>query len=138
MKILQKSLKMAREMFPAEYQSHRGHRTYHFAFIFKRNKLISVGVNRPYSPDGKALRFGNQFNITKLKKHSFVHAEVDAFSKCWGKVYLDGSYSLVVIRLNKNGELGESKPCSNCQQIIDAIGIKKLWWSTKKGITNRG
>jgi len=133
MRILQKSLKIANDIFPNHYDTKGVWRPYHFAFIYKRNQLISIGVNRPYNPDAKTLYLANKFNVQKYKKYNYAHAETDAISKCWGKVHLNSSFSIVVLRLNKYGELGQSKPCTNCQQILDAIGIKKIWWSTKDG-----
>jgi len=93
-------------------------------------------VNRPRKPDAKALYFGSKFNVHKFKKFNFLHAELDAIQRCWGKVYLDRSHSMVVIRLNKYGQLRNSKPCKNCQTILDAIDIQDVWWSTEKGMKN--
>jgi len=42
----------------------------------------------------------------------------------------------VVIRLNKYGQLRNSKPCKNCQTILNAIDIQDIWWSIEKGMTN--
>jgi tRNA(Arg) A34 adenosine deaminase TadA len=36
---------------------------------------------------------------------------------------------MLVIRINRNGDLLLSKPCPNCQKAIDACGIKKVEWS---------
>ena len=135
-KNLKKALKIANDLFPDHYDTNGNYRCYHFAFIFKRNKLISIGVNRPRKPDAKALYFGSKFNVHKFKKFNFLHAELDAIQRCWGKVHLNRSYCMVVIRLNKYGQLRNSKPCKNCQTILDAIGIHNVWWSTEKGINN--
>lgn len=135
-KNLKKALKLSHDLFPDHYDTKGNYRCYHFAFIFKRNKLISIGVNRPRKPDAKALYFGSKFNVQKFKKFNFLHAELDAIQRCWGKVYLDRSYSIVVIRLNKYGQLRNSKPCKNCQTILNAIDIQDIWWSIEEGITN--
>lgn len=135
-KNLEKALKISYDSFSSCYDPENGYRCYHFAFIFKRNKLISQGVNRPRKPDAKVLYFGSKFNIQKYKKWHFFHAELDAIQKCWGKIHLNRSYSMVVIRINKDGELKNSKPCENCQNILNQIGLQNIWWSTNKGIVN--
>lgn len=70
-KNLKKALKIANDLFPDYYDTSGNYRCYHFAFIFKRNKLISIGVNRPRKPDAKALYFGSKFNVHKFKKFNF-------------------------------------------------------------------
>lgn len=131
MKIIEKSLRISNELFPEYYGRHKP--PYHFAFIYRRTKLISFGVNRPTCLCPKILYFGNRFNIDQYKKYYYPHAETDAISRCWGKVFLDKNYQMVVLRLNENRELWESKPCESCQVVLDKIGIRKIWYSTKKG-----
>jgi hypothetical protein len=43
-------------------------------------------------------------------------------------------YTIWNIRWDKNGEIKNSKPCLNCQQILLNIGIKKIVFSTDGGI----
>jgi deoxycytidylate deaminase len=118
-------------MFPECYGQHK--LGYHFAFIYRRTKLISFGINNPCELCPKTLYFAKRFNIEKYKKFNYRHAEIDAIRKCWGKIFLDSNYQMVVLRLNKNRELLESRPCENCQAVLDEIGIRKVWYSTKKG-----
>jgi hypothetical protein len=136
MKRIDKSLGMAFDLFPKYHQPMSGqYRPYHFAFLYKKNKLVSIGVNS-YDPSPKILYLANRFNVQKYKQYNYAHAETDAISKAWGKFYLDSSFSFVIIRLNRFGMLQNSKPCANCQSIIDSIGINDVWWSTKNCITN--
>lgn len=135
-RILNKSIDLAYDLFPKVYNENRGRRPYHFAFIFKGNQLISFGVNG-YSPASKILNLGNRFRIKKYQTHRYPHAETDAISKVWGKMLLDNSCSMTIIRVNAAGKLQNSKPCKDCQIILDSIGIKKIWWSTNNmEITN--
>jgi len=108
-------------------------RTYHFAFIFHRKRLIVVGVNGPYDYDSRTIYFGHRFNITKYKHFGHPHAETDAVGKCWGKVTLDSSHTMIVLRINNRGELYNSQPCENCQEMIDQIGFRDVWWSNNEG-----
>lgn len=42
--------------------------------------------------------------------------------------------TLVVVRVNNNNELKESKPCQNCLSIIKMFKIKKIIYSVESGI----
>ena len=40
---------------------------------------------------------------------------------------------LVIIRINRQGELCSSKPCANCIKYIKRYGIKKIFYSSNTG-----
>lgn len=40
---------------------------------------------------------------------------------------------MVVIRINKRGELLNSKPCQSCDKVLASIGLDKIWYSTEAG-----
>ena len=137
---IDKAIKISRELFKKCYRQNKirhkykmKRRTYHFAFIFKRKKIISIGMNNPYDFNSRTKYFGYKYNIPKYKVHSHAHAELDALSKCWGKINIDSSYTMVVIRLNSKGEFCDSKPCKNCENILNKIMLKEVWWSNSSG-----
>lgn len=134
MRILQKSMKMARDLLPRNLDNKK---PYHLAFLFRENKLVSIGTNS-YKSSPRVFYFGQKFNVEKYKLYSFRHAEVDAISGVWDKLHIDDSFSMVVIRMNHLYQLRKSKPCSDCQAIINAIGIENVWWSEEhdQTITN--
>ena len=68
-----------------------------------------------------------------VQVHPYLHAETDLISRLWGKYYIDSSLSIVIIRLNKRGEIRNSKPCAKCSKILDSLGINKVYWSTDDG-----
>jgi uncharacterized CHY-type Zn-finger protein len=41
---------------------------------------------------------------------------------------------LLVIRINKHDEIGKSRPCYNCLNILQTVGIKKVYYTT--GVNN--
>lgn len=104
---------------------------FHFAFGFKKNKLLAIGQNNPEKTHTQALILAKRFNIDI--KYPYLHAETDLISRLWGKHYIDANIKMVIVRLNKNGELRNSKPCSRCSKIIKALGIKDIYWSTENG-----
>ena len=61
----------------------------------------------------------------------YLHAEIDAiikFINMYGTKPLK-KCSLVVVRVNNEGELMPSKPCKGCQKAIKAFKIKEVIWS---------
>lgn len=41
---------------------------------------------------------------------------------------------IMVIRINSNNELTESKPCGHCLEVMQSYGIRKVTYSTRQGI----
>lgn len=41
--------------------------------------------------------------------------------------------TLYVSRITKDGNLALAKPCSICQELIESVGIKQVFYTTKKG-----
>lgn len=129
MRIIEQSYKTAMSLFnnsaPQKYN--------HFAFLFERNKMISIGQNNMTQISAKAFRFGNMFNVSKMKEFSYIHAEIDAISKLWAKKYISGREKLVVIRIGNSGKLFNSKPCDSCSKILSCLGLNKIWYSVNGG-----
>jgi deoxycytidylate deaminase len=62
----------------------------------------------------------------RLGFHQFsVHAEVEAVGA--------GAEELLVIRLRRDGSLGNSKPCTSCVAYLIRQGVKKIHYSTDSG-----
>lgn len=88
----------------------------HGAIIVKGGRIISTGINKIRNhPDV----FGES---TEIKKHSHIHAEIDAMRKVSdlrnAKIY--------VARINNNGKTGLSRPCDNCYNSILEAGITRI------------
>ena len=133
MKIFDKSIKISESLFPEVYDSKKKYRTFHFSFAWKKNKLISIGINNPFTVNGKALKFAQLFNTQKQIKYPYLHAEIDMISRMWGKTRVDGNIKVVVLRLNSSGQLKNSKPCGSCSSILAALNVDNIWWSDSVG-----
>lgn len=132
MNIIDQSVDIALTLLPsAKNQRNTKNKFFHFAFGFKKNKLLAIGQNNPEKTHPQALILAKRFN-TSLE-HPYLHAETDLISRLWGKHYIDSSLKVVVVRLNKHGKLRCSKPCEKCEQILKALDITKVWWSEDYG-----
>jgi hypothetical protein len=132
MNIIDQSIEIGLTLLPKAKESRNTkNKFFHFAFGYKKNKLLAIGQNNPEKTHPQALMLAKRFN-TKLE-HPYLHAETDLISRLWGRHYIDSTLKMVILRLNKRGELRCSKPCEKCQQIIDSLGIIKIWWSHENG-----
>lgn len=132
MNIINQSLDIALSLLPkAKYARQTKNKFFHFAFGYKKNKLLAIGQNNPEKTHPQALIFAKRFNTDP--EHPYLHAETDLISRLWGKYYIDNSLKIVVIRLNKRGELRCSRPCEKCSHVLNALGITKIWWSENNG-----
>lgn len=132
MNIIDQSLDIALSLLPkAKNARNSKNKFFHFAFGFKKNKLLAIGQNNPEKTHPQALILAKRFNTDT--EHPYLHAETDLISRLWGKHYIDNTLRMVVIRLNKRGQLRCSKPCDQCTQILEALDITKIWWSDNDG-----
>jgi len=134
-KIIQKAIKLSYNRFrPNPYQ-----KRYHFAIAFDVNKPIAIAKNNPIKVNAKAYRMGQKFNIKTYIDYPFSHAESHLISKLLDTYNsIRSDWSLVVLRINRQGKILLSKPCNNCQKIIDAVGFKKVYWSIDKNTFGYG
>lgn len=129
MKIINKALKLSYDSFtPNEFQ-----RRYHYAIAFSGKKPIMVCENNPIKVNAKAYRMGQRFNIKTYQEFPYIHAESHLISKLLDKYNkIDNDWSIVVLRINRQGKVLLSKPCENCQKILDAVGLHRVYWSIDK------
>ena len=132
MNIISESVEIALTLLPkAKEVRQTKNKFFHFAFGYKKNRLLAIGQNNPEKTHTQALLLAKRFNTDT--DHPYLHAETDLISRLWGKYYVDESLKMVIIRLNKRGELRCSKPCDQCSHILNALGVKKIWWSIDNG-----
>lgn len=126
MKILKTAIKLSYERFtPNPLQ-----RRYHFAIAFDGNKPFCLSQNNPIKVNAKALRMGQMFNIPTYKEYPFNHAESHLVSKlldCYNTI--NTNWTVVVVRIGRDGRMRLSKPCENCAKILSAVGLNDVYWS---------
>jgi hypothetical protein len=127
MKILKKALKLSYDRFnPNSLQ-----RRYHFSIAFDGNKPILICQNNPIKVNCKAFKIGQMFNIQTYQEYPYVHSESYLISKLLDRYNsIDTNLSIVNVRINRQGRTLLSKPCDNCQKLLKAVGLHKIYWTT--------
>ena len=109
-------------------------RCYHYAAAFDGTKLIAFTQNNPIKTHAGAYRIGESFNLPKYKEHPFYHAESHLISKLLDRYNtIDSNWSVVVMRINRKGIILGSKPCENCDKLLNSVGLTDVYYSTDDG-----
>lgn len=109
-------------------------RCYHFSAAFDGTKLICFTQNNPIKTHAGAYRIGEDFNLEKYKEFPYYHSESRLISKLLDKYNtIDPNWSVVVMRINRKGLILGSKPCNNCNKLLNAVGLTKVYYSTDDG-----
>ena len=120
-KIIRRTVDIAMALCPLNLE----HRCSHIAFLIRCGKIIHIGTNSCKSHP-ETLKYA-------YKDHQKVgiHAELSVCMKS-GKENLK-DYSMVVLRVDRKGNLANSKPCCGCQSVIKQFNIGDVWYSDSKG-----
>lgn len=113
-RILKKCLQIARSNLTKHNEPYR-----HFTFIVIKNIIIEWGTNRR----------GEPLTFLGYDKHTKIHSEVDAYFKGKGLMGKE-PFEAINIRLAKNGELKNSRPCRCCTQFLKGFKCKRIWFTT--------
>lgn len=95
--------------------------------------LIAIALNKQGHILSKALNSYTQTHpkqakyaaLAGLPEKHYLHAEIAAIVKA--KVQVD---KLVIVRIGKNGQPMNAKPCPICELAIKAHGIRSIEYST--------
>ena len=120
-KIIGRTVDIAMALCPLNLE----HRCSHIAFLIRCGKIVHIGTNSCKSHP-ETLKYD-------YKDHQKVgiHAELNVCMKS-GKENLK-DYSMVVLRVDRKGNLANSKPCCGCQRVIKQFNIGEVWYSDSKG-----
>lgn len=132
-KFIEKSISHVKHIFPEIYQSREKKGSFHCSIALDRSKIIAVGWNKPEKEDARAFHFARKFCLPDKLRYKYLHAEECMIARLISLNKLSSSLNIVVIRVNRWGELGSSKPCSNCETILSAYGLNRVWFSNKDG-----
>lgn len=130
MKIIQKTIRKAYN----NWNPCKEIRCYHYSAAFDGTKLICFTQNNPIKTHAGAYRIGEDFNLPKYKEHPFYHAESHLISKLLNNYNtIDSNWSIVVMRINRRGLILGSKPCENCDKLLNAVGLTNIYYSDDSG-----
>lgn len=93
----------------------------HAAALISGNMIYSAGINK----------FIKQSKIPSLRKT--IHAEINVFENFPKKNIKGLVLDILVIRINKNHILKNSRPCNQCIEKLQKIGIRKVYYSDDNG-----
>jgi len=112
----------------------RSIRVYHYAAAFNGNKMICFTKNNPIKTHAGAYKIGTNFNLPKYKEFPYYHSESHLVSKLLDRYNtIDPNWSVVVMRINRRGLILGSKPCENCNKLLNAVGLDTVYYSTDDG-----
>ena len=120
-KIICRTVDIAMALCPLNLE----HRCSHIAFLIRSGKIVHIGTNSCKSHP-ETLKYD-------YKDHQKVgiHAELSVCMKS-GKENLK-DYEMVVLRVDRKGNMANSKPCCGCQSVIKQFNIGEVWYSDSKG-----
>lgn len=107
----------------AKFNLQNKYRCNHIAFIFKGKKILAIGRN--------SNKTHPKINFHEYHEFSRLHAELSACIR-FGKEDCR-KYSLAVLRIDRNGEFNQSKPCPGCQSVIRQLNFKKVFYTNEYG-----
>lgn len=94
----------------------------HVSLVFHKKRLVSIGRNY-FKTHPKAFELGYLYNE--------MHSELDAYRKI-PKRLKHKKLVLVNVRMNSNGELRMSKPCSVCSEWCVEV-FDKIYYTDNEG-----
>lgn len=127
---LQKSLDLSFSLFDIDY----GLRVQVFSFGWHGSKLIAIGRNKnkthPLNRRNKLI-FKDTGKVHLEKK---ICAELDLALKIKRKTNIDyKKITIVNVRLDRNGNICNSKPCRSCESLIEYIGPRSIYYTNTEG-----
>lgn len=111
----------------------RSGKSLHFAFILRRNQLLTYAAN-DYNKQHLAHKFGEYKPIKVSNSNNYIagrHAEISALSiylNKFGDLDMRG-LTLFVCRIGYDGQPMNSKPCGNCEKVLSATNFKEIIWT---------
>lgn len=93
----------------------------HIAFITRRNKIFSIGLNS-YKSHRLAAKWGYY--------RGYVHAELSSIVNFPKNLDIT-KHTLYVCRIRNSGATGLSFPCAKCRNLLTAFNLKSVKFSTE-------
>lgn len=126
MKILERSLEIARAAYPSTYKEKK--ESLHWSFIWKKGKLLSLSTNdkrtHPLnSYNSKYIEKGRCSEFNGFIKLRYISPDGPQWHLC----------TLVNVRIDRERRVCNSRLCPACQNLVQYLGIKRIYYSTNEG-----
>ena len=119
-KLLHQALKIAR----SEHATHPEWQNYmHWTFIVQHNQLLEWGTNVEGDPPP-----GMGYH-----QRAKIHSELRAYRRGKGLLDRNADWSIINVRLSRQGEIKISAPCETCVSWLSAVGARKAAFTTPSG-----
>jgi hypothetical protein len=106
-------------------------RTFHTTFIIKKNRIQKIGINTKKTHPANLKYDYYSSTGTDIRTMVNIHSELSAILK-YGKE--DCSDCVFVnVRIDRKGNIANSKPCRGCQDLLSKVGFKKMYFTNNKG-----
>lgn len=116
----------------SEFQSGQ---CFHTTFALKGSKILAIGVNN-YKKQHPRKKFGDYIKRGSKTYQASLHSEID----CIKKLGLRDDYhkiTIVNIRVDNNGRLTNSEPCSNCKKVLSKYNFKRIYFTIDENSIGR-
>jgi deoxycytidylate deaminase len=98
----------------------------HVSVLTHGRRIVSVGTNSYTKTHTKALKFKHRGN--------YIHSELSAIVHFPRKTNLRIQDCILYnLRVRPAGDFGLSAPCKSCRNLIDAFGIRKVFYTNNFG-----
>ena len=94
------------------------------AAVVHKKRIVATGVNRMKS---HPIMLSSGYRSGQW----FVHAEADAIIRSGMKDFSD--YDLYVVRILKSEEFALAKPCDGCNNLVNTLNFKNVYYTTDNG-----
>lgn len=98
-------------------------RCFHVAQITEKSRVLAIGFNYEKGhPKIKELGYWRE-NARHAELEVVLRGGREDYSNC----------ILSVLRIDKNGKLNNSKPCTFCSKLIKQVGFKRVFYTNAQG-----
>jgi cytidine deaminase len=95
------------------------------AILLKKSKVVSTAVNLENKSHPWQAELAKKVGLyQKIYLHSEVHALIKSREE---------ADTIVVARVNNQGQLRNSSPCPICRLALESEGVQNIYYTTNKG-----
>lgn len=111
------------------------HRCRHFTFVFRGQRLLSLGLNSPKThPRNLLYRYVGRGD-EDIAPFVGTHSEMNAVMRLEGEA--TRGLTVVNTRVNRRGLLDNSRPCEGCIDMLGRLGFREVYYTTREGEFDR-